>query len=185
MGGRGLSHPNHRHQRPEHQQRARERERPVRHRLGPDGEAEQQDGDLAGEVDDDRARGQPVALPLRRDVDQERLVDVVGGVVPGGVEEDDDDDRAERAAATCGVSAMPSPATTVPTRMNGRLRPSQPSQTRSDQPPTAGETSAPTNARLFPSRPSSRYESVKAASQSVSVKLLNALKTPVPKLQPR
>src|SRR5207237_3080543 len=72
-----------------------------------------------------------------------------------------------------------------PTTMNGRRRPSQPAQVRSDQAPASGETMAPSNDRLLPSSPINRYDDVNSASHSASVKLLNALNTPTPKLQPR
>ena len=69
--------------------------------------------------------------------------------------------------------------------MKGRRRPSQPSQTRSDQVPTKGETIAPSNDRVFPMRLSTKYELVSPLSQSVNVKLLNALNTPMLKADPR
>src|SRR6266542_891696 len=83
-----------------------------------------------------------------------------------------------------GVSASSSAESSPPTRMNGRRRPSRPSQTLSDQAPAIGETIAPSNVRELPSRPSRTYELVKVANQSVRVKLLNALKTPIPTPHP-
>src|SRR5207247_7170369 len=84
-----------------------------------------------------------------------------------------------------GIAASSADESSPPTRMKGRRRPSQPAQLRSDQAPKTGETSAPSNERVLPSRPINRYDVVIVESQSGSVKLLKAANTPRPKAQPR
>jgi len=54
-----------------------------------------------------------------------------------------------------GVSASRRADRSPPQRIKGRRRPSQPAQTRSDHAPMTGETIAPSNDLLLPSRPSS------------------------------
>ncbi len=51
-----------------------------------------------------------------------------------------------------GVKARMRAERRPPTRMKGRRRPSQPAQTRSDQAPKRGETTAPSKERVLPRR---------------------------------
>src|SRR3712207_4416145 len=87
--------------------------------------------------------------------------------------------------ATQGVEASSRADEIPPNRMNGRRRPSQPIQVRSERIPASGETIEPSTDFELPSRLISRYEVVKLLSHRDMVKLLKALKIPTVKDAPR